>query len=300
MTWFSFSLPDFSYSFLSILLEGVPFILVGTLLSGIIDQFLPSRAMATFVPKNPLLAVLAGGALGMVFPMCECGIVPVIRRLMDKGLPVSTAVAYMLAAPIVNPITALSTYAAFRGQGAAEFTVLRLGLGFFIAVLAGCAVLNLPASAVLKKFLPGSSHEHAPENSLLRRLQAALEAGVRDFLDVMVLFILGVAVASLFGTAVNQEILLPLALDDRLAVPAMMSLAAILALCSSSDAFVAATFVAFPAVAKLAFLVFGPMVDLKLIFLYGAVFQKRFVAGLAFGLFVVTGLVCLRLAVVLP
>ncbi len=300
MTWFSFSLPDFAYSFLSILLEGVPFILVGTLLSGLIDQFLPSRTMTAFVPKNPILAVLAGGALGIVFPMCECGIVPVIRRLMDKGLPVSTAVAYMLAAPIVNPITALSTYAAFRGQGAAEFTVLRLGLGFFIAVLAGCAVLNLPASAVLKKILPGSSHEHSPGNSLLNRLQAALEAGVRDFLDVMVFFILGVAVASLFGTAVNQEILLPLALDDRLAVPAMMSLAAILALCSSSDAFVAATFVAFPAVAKLAFLVFGPMMDLKLIFLYSAVFQKRFVAGLALGLFVVTGLVCLRLAVVLP
>jgi uncharacterized membrane protein YraQ (UPF0718 family) len=300
MTWFSFSLPDFAYSFLSILLEGVPFILVGTLLSGLIDQFLPSRTMTAFVPKNPLLAVLAGGALGIVFPMCECGIVPVIRRLMDKGLPVSTAVAYMLAAPIVNPITALSTYAAFRGQGAAEFTVLRLGLGFFIAVVAGCAVLNLPASAVLKKILQGSSHEHSPGNSLFNRLQAALEAGVRDFLDVMVFFILGVAVASLFGTAVNQEILLPLALDDRLAVPAMMSLAAILALCSSSDAFVAATFVAFPAVAKLAFLVFGPMMDLKLIFLYSAVFQKRFVAGLALGLFVVTGLVCLRLAVVLP
>jgi len=233
--------------------------------------------------------------------------VPVIRRLIAKGLPVSSAVAYMLAAPIVNPITALSTYAAFRGQGAAEFTALRLGLGFFVAVLAGLAVLNLPIGAVLKKTilesvtLSGPAGEGGPSAMpFLRRLIAAMEAGVRDFLDVMVYFILGVGVASVFSTAVNQELLLPLSLDDRLAVPAMMTLAGILSLCSSSDAFIAATFVAFPAVAKLAFLVFGPMMDLKLAFIYSAVFTRRFVAALAVGLFVIIGLLCLRLAVVLP
>jgi uncharacterized membrane protein YraQ (UPF0718 family) len=127
-----------------------------------------------------------------------------------------------------------------------------------------------------------------------------METGVRDFMDVMVYFILGVGVASAFGTSVNQEVFLPLSLDDRLAIPAMMTLAGVLSLCSSSDAFIAATFVAFPAVAKLAFLVFGPMMDLKLVFIYSAVFTPRFVASLAIGLFVIIGLLCLRLAVVLP
>ena len=306
-SWFSFSLPDFSYAFVSVLLEGVPFILLGTILSGQIDQFLPARFMTRLLPRNAFAAVCLGGVLGIIFPMCECGIVPVIRRLIAKGLPVSSAVAYMLAAPIVNPITALSTYAAFRGQGAAEFTALRLGLGFFVAVLAGLAVLNLPIGAVLKKTilesvtLSGLAGEGGPSaHPLLRRLIGAMEAGVRDFLDVMVYFILGVGVASLFSTAVNQEIFLPLSLDDRLAIPAMMTLAGILSLCSSSDAFIAATFVAFPAVAKLAFLVFGPMMDLKLVFIYSAVFTPRFVATLAIGLFVIIGLLCLRLAVVLP
>jgi hypothetical protein len=304
--WFSFSVQDFSYAFLSVLLEGVPFILLGTLLSGLIDQFLPARLMTRFLPRNAFAAVCLGGVLGIVFPMCECGIVPVIRRLIAKGLPVSSAVAYMLSAPIVNPITAFSTYAAFRGQGAAEFTALRLGLGFFVAVLAGIAVLNLPIGAVLKKTilesvtLSGSAGDGGPSpQPLLRRLISAMEAGVRDFLDVMVYFVLGVGVASLFSTAVNQELFLPLSLDDRLAIPAMMSLAGILSLCSSSDAFIAATFVAFPAVAKLAFLVFGPMMDLKLAFIYSAVFTRRFVAALAIGLFVMIGLLCLRLAVVL-
>ena len=306
-SWFSFSLPDFSYAFVSVLLEGVPFILLGTILSGLIDQFLPARFMTRLLPRNAFAAVCLGGVLGIIFPMCECGIVPVIRRLIAKGLPVSSAVAYMLAAPIVNPITALSTYAAFRGQGAAEFTALRLGLGFFVAVLAGLAVLNLPIGAVLKKTilesvtLSGLAGEGGPSaHPLLRRLIGAMEAGVRDFLDVMVYFILGVGVASLFSTAVNQEIFLPLSLDDRLAIPAMMTLAGVLSLCSSSDAFIAATFVAFPAVAKLAFLVFGPMMDLKLVFIYSAVFTPRFVATLAIGLFVIIGLLCLRLAVVLP
>lgn len=305
--WFSFSLPDFSYAFLSVLLEGVPFILLGTLLSGLIDQFLPARLMTRLLPRNAFVAVCLGGVLGVVFPMCECGIVPVIRRLIAKGLPVSSAVAYMLAAPIVNPITAISTYAAFRGQGAAEFTALRLGLGFFVAVLAGFAVLNLPIGAVLKKTileavtLSGPSGDDGTRGlPLYSRLIGAMEAGVRDFLDVMVYFILGAGVASAFGTAVNQEFFLPLSLDDRLAIPAMMALAGMLSLCSSSDAFIAATFVAFPAVAKLAFLVFGPMMDFKLAFIYSAVFTRRFVAMLAIGLFVLIGLLCLRLAVVLP
>lgn len=306
-SWFSFSLPDFSYAFVSVLLEGVPFVLLGTILSGLIEQFLPARFMTRLLPRNAFAAVCLGGVLGIIFPMCECGIVPVIRRLIAKGLPVSSAVAYMLAAPIVNPITAISTYAAFRGQGAAEFTALRLGLGFFVAVLAGLAVLNLPIGAVLKKnilesmTLSGFTGDGGPSaQPFLRRLIGAMEAGVRDFLDVMVYFILGVGVASLFSTAVNQEIFLPLSLDDRLAIPAMMTLAGVLSLCSSSDAFIAATFVAFPAVAKLAFLVFGPMMDLKLVFIYSAVFTPRFVATLAIGLFVIIGLLCLRLAVVLP
>lgn len=303
--WFSFSASDFSYAFLSVLLEGVPFILFGTILSGLIDQFLPARTMSRLIPRNAFLGICLAGGLGLVFPMCECGIVPVIRRLIAKGLPVANAVAYMLAAPIVNPIVALSTWAAFRGQGAEEFTILRLGLGYFVAVLAGFAVLNLPLKSVLKKKVLETVALAAPQNparpaKFTARLAASMDAGVRDFLDVMVYFVLGVGVASLFGTAVNQSLLLPLALDDRLAVPSMMGLAALLSLCSSSDAFIAATFVSFPAVAKLAFLVFGPMMDLKLLFIYSAVFTRRFVAGLAAGLFILVGLLCLRLGAVFP
>lgn len=299
MPWFTFSFTDFAYAFLSVLLEGVPYILLGTILSGIIDEFLPSRVMVRFLPKNVFLGVCVSGAMGLVFPMCECGIVPVIRRLMRKGLPISNAIAYMLAAPIVNPIVALSTYAAFRGQGALEFTVLRLGLGFFVAVLVAFAVHNLPVRSVLRDNIltEGGDHDHSQGGRPLRRIGNALRVAVKDFLDVMVYFILGVAIASIFSTSINQEIIMPLALNDWLAVFSLMGLAVILSLCSTSDAFIAATFVAFPAVAKLAFLVLGPMLDLKMLFMYSAVFKKRFVVGLAVGLFVLIGLICVRLTV---
>lgn len=300
MPWFTFSFPDFAYVFLSVLLEGVPFILLGTILSGIIDEFLPSRVMVRYLPKNVFLGVCVSGAMGMVFPMCECGIVPVIRRLMAKGLPVSNAIAYMLAAPIVNPIVALSTYAAFFGQHQVEMTVLRLGVGFLVAVLAAFAVHNLKVTSVLKEGVltgGGGEHDHSHGGPPLRRCGNALRVAVKDFLDVMVYFILGVAVSCVFTTGVNRDVLEPVAANDWLAVPAFMGLAILLSLCSTSDAFVAASFKAFSSVAKLAFLVLGPMFDLKMLFIYSAVFKKRFVAGLGLGLFVLIGLICVRLKV---
>jgi len=301
--WFTFSFPDFAYAFISVLLEGVPFILLGTLLSGLIDEFLPAKIMMRILPRNVFGGVCVSAALGLIFPMCECGVVPVIRRLMGKGLPLANAIAYMLAAPIVNPIVALSTYAAFRGQAPAEYTILRLGVGYFVAVLAAMAVHQLAIRLILKPSIVAELATPAMEKvrtgPMLFRFSRALRTSVSDFLDVMFYFVLGVAVASCFSTSVNQEVIMPLALNDWLATFSLMGFAMVLSLCSTSDAFIAATFVAFPAVAKLAFLVFGPMMDLKLIFLYSTIFRKRFVFGLAIGLFILIGLICVRLGVVL-
>lgn len=284
--WFWFSLPDFAYSFLSVVLEGVPFILMGVVMSGVIDVFLPPRVLARLLPRNAAAGILLGGALGAVLPMCECGIVVVIRRLLQKGLPLSNAMAYMLAAPVVNPIVAISTYAAFRGQGPLEMTLCRIGLSFAVAVIMASIVYFLRRSFVLRPDLAaipdaGDHHDH---RSGREKVAAAVRAATGDFLDVTVFFVLGAAVATLFNTSVNQQVIMPLAEDRALATGSMMALAALLSLCSTSDAFVAATFTGFPSASKLAFLVFGPVVDLKLIFIYGLVFRKRFIVLLVFGL----------------
>jgi hypothetical protein len=297
--WFQFSLPDFQYAFLSILLEGIPFLLGGAILSGFLEEFLPQSLMTRLLPRNPRTAVLVSGLLGVIFPVCECGIVPVVRRLMRKGLPVSCGVTYMLAAPIVNPLVVLSTLAAFRGQGAWEMTILRFGLGLSVAILAGWVVSCCAPYSILRPGLFGPEadhHHHGGSGTPLDRLQNAAMVATRDFLDVSVYFVIGAAAASLFSTAVNQEIILPLAANPPLAIASLMALATVLSVCSTTDAFIAATLTTFPMAAKLAFLVFGPMLDLKLLFLYGAAFSKRFIILLAIGLFVVIGLLCLRLA----
>src|SRR6187431_1582412 len=116
MDWFRPSFPDFAFSFLSILFEGIPFLLLGSLISGLVDVFVSSERLSRLLPKNHVAAVLISGTLGLIFPMCECGSVIVIRRFIRKGLPISCAVTYMLGAPIVSPIVALSTFAAFSGN----------------------------------------------------------------------------------------------------------------------------------------------------------------------------------------
>jgi uncharacterized membrane protein YraQ (UPF0718 family) len=295
--WFWFSLPDFAYSFVSVVLEGVPFILMGVALSGIIDVFLPPRVLARILPRNAAAGILMGGALGAVLPMCECGIVVVIRRLLQKGLPLSNAMAYMLAAPVVNPIVAISTYAAFRGQGPLEMMLCRIGLSFAVAVIMASVVCFLRRGFVLRPDLAVPSgaddhQDHHDHRSGREKAAAAVRAATGDFLDVTVFFVLGAAVATLFNTSVNQQVIMPLAEDRVLAVGSMMALASLLSLCSTSDAFVAATFTAFPSASKLAFMVFGPVVDLKLIFIYGLVFRKRFIVFLVAGLTILVFVLC--------
>lgn len=295
---FSLHLNDFAYAFLSVLLEGMPFILLGTVISGILDQFLPSRAMVKWLPSHPVWAIALCGGMGILFPMCECGIVPVIRRLINKGLPLACGLTYMLAAPVVNLIVAFSTFAAFRGQSPLEMTLLRVGVAYLVAILVGLALNSIRPERILRSgvLAKSGSHEHEAGGGLLLRLHAAAKVAVGDFLDVMTFFVSGVAISAAVSTGLNQEVILPLALNTGLATAAMMVMAFILSLCSTSDAFIAATFVSFPPVAKLAFLVLGPMLDLKLIFLYSSIFRKSFVAILSLSLFVGIWIICVRLA----
>lgn len=312
---------DFAFPYLSILFEGAPFILLGTLISGFLDIYLPPGAMDRFLPRNRNLAVLSAGLLGAVFPVCECAVVPVIRRLVAKGLPVSCAFTYMLAAPIVNPITALSTWKAFQGQNAAMMTCSRLLLGFLVAVLVGLVVSRLPIGAVLKPGLAeslekprpdddkehhheghtccghdhdqhaGCGHAHHHHDRGDNRLVAAFRSAMKDFVDVGVYFSIGVAITALFNTGIapGAAWLDGLAGNTLAAPAALMALAFVLSLCSTSDAFIAATLDKFTWGAKLAFLTFGPMMDVKLVFLYQTVMRKRFIAALAIGLFLVVG-----------
>lgn len=298
---------DILMAFLSILFEGAPYIMIGTLISGLIDAFLPARLLERVLPKNKVLSTLLAGFLGLVFPVCECAVVPVIRRLVKKGLPLSCALTYMLSAPIINPIVAISTLTAFKEfekvegwatLGNASMTISRLALGYIVAVIVGLVVLRFNPRRLLKASVANSieqsnteaGHSHAPKASFNARLVHAFRTAMGDFLDTGMYFTIGVIITSVFNTQVDQSILDNVAGKEWLAIPSIMGLSFVLSLCSTSDAFIAAPMASFSMAAKLAFLVFGPMMDIKLMFMYAAVFKRRMVLAMLLGTFVLIGL----------
>lgn len=284
---------DILFAFLSIVLEGAPYLLLGTIISGFIDAYLPSNAMDRLLPKRPLFAILVAGLLGGFFPVCECAVVPVIRRLLKKGLPLSCAVTYMLSAPIINPVVVLSTLSAFKGQNPVFMTCSRLLMAYIATVIVGLVVSRLRVDRVLRDHVMAegdTAHSHA-HGSHDQRVMHALRVARIDFLDTALYFVIGVLITSVFNTRLvvlpeAQGAIATLSGNDWLAVPGLMGLAFVLSLCSTTDAFIAASLAGFSWIARLAFLVFGPMADLKLIFLYSSVFKKAFVARLIAGLFV--------------
>ncbi len=298
---------DILMAFLSIWLEGAPFILVGTVISGFIDAFLPARLLDRVLPKNKVLATLMSGSLGLVFPVCECAVVPVVRRLVQKGLPISCAMTYLLSAPIINPVVIISTLTAFGEFGGANsiagfswpaMTIARLSLGYTIAVIVGLAILRRKPSDILRasiasgidKRAADGGHDHETSRRFDEKITHAMRTSMRDFLDTGMYFTVGVIITAWFGTQVDQTKFAQLANNEWVATPSLMGLAYALALCSTSDAFIAAPMAAFSLKAKLAFLVFGPMFDVKLTFMYLSVFRRKFVLVLGIGLFVLIGL----------
>lgn len=290
---------DFVIAFVCVLWQAMPFIVLGAVVAGILEEVLPQEAIGKLLPTNPFFAVLIGGALGLIFPMCECGIVVVMRRLLRKGLPLSCCVAYMLAGPIVNLIVLFSTYIAFAGydvgSGADKTSLgwpmvfLRGGMGFLVACVTGYVVHLLakgsPTSLLTDSALPTKGSEAAEgtdkpaRKSLSERLDNITSTALGDFLDIMAFLIIGSLIAAFIHskpewTTEIQSLSLS---QPLLAIPAMMLLAVLLCLCSEADAFLAAGFSGAAVSARLGFLVLGPMFDLKLLVMFTRVFRARLI-----------------------
>ncbi|QDU21124.1 permease [Urbifossiella limnaea] len=281
---------DFILTFSSILWEAMPFIILGAVVAGILEEFLPQQAITKYLPKSVVPAVMIGAVIGLVFPMCECGILVVMRRLLRKGLPLSCCVAYMLAGPIINPVVMFSTGVAFWPHKIGpEVLGLRVGLGFVVAVVTGLvvqglwvkhgrALLNPVALPPESKLSLPVTDAPAPRKPLSKRLGNISATAVHDFVDITVFLILGAVLAAVAKLYITQDQIQYLSREQPfLAIPAMMGLAVLMCLCSEADAFVAASFTNMHISAKTAFLVLGPMLDLKLLLMYTRVFRPRLI-----------------------
>jgi uncharacterized membrane protein YraQ (UPF0718 family) len=277
--------------FLSILYEAMPFIVLGAVIAGFLEELVPQHMVSRFIPKNHVLAIILSSLLGLVFPMCECGIVPVMRRLLRKGLPLSCCVAYMLAGPIINVVVISSTFVAFARHNYGYWVVgLRVFLGFLVAV--GTALIvhvqyrkhgdkllhRVSSPSVVHAEVDEEIQEEEARKPILQRLGNITETALHDFVDITLFLILGALLAAGVGLLVSRSDMEMLSSTyPILAILAMMAMAVLLTLCSEADAFVAASFTALHPAAKLAFLVLGPMLDLKLFMMYTRVFRFRLI-----------------------
>lgn len=317
-------LSDFMTIFMSILLEAFPFVILGTLISSAINLFVTPTLLARVIPKNRFLGLFAASLTGFAFPICECANVPVTRRLIAKGLPTPVAVTFLLSVAIVNPVVLLSTWIAFGGSWTA--VLARGGFGMGIAILAGWIVGRVksyerPLKETTAASAPegcdcghdhgldedhgcdcghdhGHGHDHADEHShkpASRRSLASLAGEVLshtsgELFDVGRYLIMGAAVASLMQVVLPRASLIGIGLHPVVSVLALMALAYVLSLCSEADAFIAATFAGyFSPGAVLAFMVYGPMMDVKNTLMLLDGFKARFVTGLV----VITTALCL-------
>jgi uncharacterized membrane protein YraQ (UPF0718 family) len=277
-------LTTFSTRFLGIFIEALSFLLLGTIISGLIEVFVSNDDIARIMPRNPIAATIAGSMLGFVFPVCECGVVPVTRRLFQKGLPVSVGITFLLAAPVMNPIVMASTYAAF---GWGPVLIGRYVISWVMAIIVGLlfSLQNRPQRIVrpdaLAAIAGGSSSAAAPairmtRAPLLPGLKRALQLAGEEFFEMGRFLIIGAFLATVMQTLVPQDTLKALATNPVNSVLVMAALAFVLSVCSTVDAFLALSFArAFTTGSILTFLTFGPMVDIKSTMMYLGVFKRR-------------------------
>ncbi len=304
--------------FLSLLVEAMPFLLLGVLFSGVLLLFVDEGKLIKILPRNPLLGAFAGSLIGCLFPVCECGNVPVARRLLLQGVPAPVAIGFLLAAPTINPVVIWSTAIAFWDTQP-EIVVLRVVFSLAVATAIGCVFSVQPdlrpllqpavARALPQPVLAGSvadspslllqsgtfllgepgaplrmdaalmqsaSAKSGAKKPLKDKLRLLADNTVQELRELGAVLVLGSAIAAIIQVAVPRDFILSLGQGPVTSILAMLVLAAVVSICSTVDSFFALSFAStFTSGSLLAFLVFGPMIDIKGIGLMLMVFQKR-------------------------
>ncbi|TAE53578.1 MAG: permease [Nostocales cyanobacterium] len=315
--------------FLSLLVEAMPFLLLGVLFSSLLLFFIDERKLVDIMPRNPLLGALVGSMIGFLFPVCECGNVPVARRLLMQGVATPVAIGFLLAAPTINPIVIWATWTAFRDQP--EIVVLRVLLSLVIATIIGFLFsfqedlspylqptlvrylkFNPPAKKETKRkgkrqqaqpessvnilqsgnyILGGKSGistrigatynqndltDSNPKKSVRDKLLLVLDNVVQELRELGGVMIIGSAIAASIQVLAPRELILSLGASPITSILAMLVLAAVVSICSTVDSFFALSFAStFTSGSLLAFLVFGPMIDIKGVGLMLSIFKPK-------------------------
>lgn len=285
--WLGDVLPKgWSTVFVAICVQATPFLVLGVLVSGAIAAFVPASFFTRVMPNNAALAVPLAGVCGIALPGCECGSVPIANRLIDRGVRPSAALAFLLSAPAINPIVLVATAVAFQNEP--RMVWARLVAGLLTAVVVGWVWEKLGRPEWMKPKLRtpvgGAAEDGTGAAVFLPTVRA-------DFTQAAGFLVIGAAAAATLNTVVPRQFMTTVGSSVFLSILTMAALAFVLALCSESDAFVAASFSTIPVVGKLVFLTVGPAVDIKLFAMQSGTFGRRFAVRFAPITFVVAVLV---------
>jgi uncharacterized membrane protein YraQ (UPF0718 family) len=253
--------------FVAVVLQALPFLALGVGISAVVATVLPAGFLPRLLPRRSILAVPTAAAAGMALPGCECGSVPIARRLVGQGVPPAAALAFMLAAPAVNPVVLVATAVAFPGRP--EVMVARL-----MASLLAATAVGLVWSRWGDRVPAGSAAPPADDTG--GRLTRFLATAQHDLIEAGGFLVIGAAIAATLQTTVPRSVLDDVAGHGVVAALTLAGLAVVMAICSEADAFVAASLTQFSLAARLTFLVVGPMVDLKLVAMQAGTFGPRF------------------------
>jgi len=274
---------------LGIVLETFPFLMLGIFVSSLMQQFVSESVIRKFTPKNPLLGIPFACMLGFLFPVCECGLIPIVKRLINKGMPLYIGIVFILVGPIINPVVIAATYTAFRGKP--ELIFSRIGLALFVGTIIGIIIYKFFKGNPLKehKLVHDSNHtaihthahthiHQAKDNNFL----TIMDHAGKEFFDMGKYVMIGSILTAAIQTFLPRGSLVEIGQGEISSHVFMIVFAYILSICSTSDAFVASSFAGtFSAGSIVTFLVFGPMLDFKSTLMLLSVFKYKFVLALS-------------------
>lgn len=284
---------NISIVFMSIFLESLPFLLLGALISAIIETFVSNDTLAKLIPKNKVLGSIVGVLLGFFLPACDCAVIPVSKRLIKKKVPLNVAVSFMLASPIINPVVLLSTYYAFYKTNP-EIFWYRLLFGILIALIIGIIIgIVFGNKEVIQSGIEEDEHDHDHCCSCCEherahkhhhkdsKLVSIFKHTAIDMFEVVKFLMFGALIASLVQVLLPRGVLVMFNDNQAIAIIALMLFAYLISLCSTSDSFVGKSLMAsFPESAIIGYLLLGPMIDIKNTVVLLGNYNKKFVATL--------------------
>lgn len=275
--------------FLSIFFESMPFLLLGSFISSIIETYVSNETIAKIIPKNKILGSLVGIFLGFFLPACDCAVIPVSKRLLKKKVPINVAISFMLSSPIINPVVILSTYYAFYKTNPNIFysrILLGIGISLIIGIIMGIIFKD---KDVLNKFNLDEECDcehcaHHEDNKLI----SIFKHTAYDFFDVVKYLMFGALIASLIQVLLPRNILMLFNNSNILSIIVLMIFAYLISLCSTSDSFVGKSLLSsFNETSIIAYLLLGPMIDIKNTMVLLGNFKKKFVITLISLIFII-------------